>query len=139
LGDAISPKIINQVITKHFDLAKNHNFAFLKSVISDPLVYDAFFLHGGIWRALASTVLQVIFISAFLCSCWYYLGSSPGKILVGTKIVDANTFGKITLRQVLVRISVCVFTTPFNILSMLTNRKLQAWHDKSANTVVIKR
>lgn len=72
---------------------------------------------------------------------WHIWSASPGKILLGLKIVDATTGDKIKPLQSLIRYlgyfpSSLVFG--LGLIWVAFDQKKQGWHDKMANTVVIK-
>ncbi len=67
-------------------------------------------------------------------------GTTPGKRLVGIKIVDAKTFKDITNKQTITRsLGYIASTIPFGIgfLMVLFRKDKRALHDLLANTVVI--
>lgn len=73
---------------------------------------------------------------------WHKYGQSAGKFLLGIKIVDKNTLGNISFSQALTRL----LAVPFSVIPFLMgfmwvalDKKGQAWHDKLARTVVIKK
>ena len=72
---------------------------------------------------------------------WHIWSASPGKILLGLKIVDATTGDKIKPLQSLIRYlgyfpSSLVFG--LGLIWVAFDQKKQGWHDKMANTVVNK-
>ena len=69
-----------------------------------------------------------------------YKRSTPGKMIFGAVVVDADTHEPLTVRQAILR-SACymVSVIPLGagfIWAFFDSRK-QGWHDKLANTVVI--
>jgi uncharacterized RDD family membrane protein YckC len=71
---------------------------------------------------------------------WRYFQSSPGKYLVGAKIVDAETLGQPSGWQLLVRMagylpSLLAFGLGF--FWVLSDPRRQGWHDKLARTLVV--
>lgn len=80
----------------------------------------------------------------FLASaiCWKLWSSTPGKMLLGMKIVDADSEEKISDKQILLR---CLGYIPSGALLFMgifwigIDKRRQGWHDKIANTVVIKK
>ncbi len=71
----------------------------------------------------------------------YYRQATPGKMLLGLKVVDAKTLGKLSFGQALGRqlsyiVSSLVLMLGF-IWVAFDGRK-QGWHDKLAGTVVIR-
>lgn len=72
---------------------------------------------------------------------WTYRAATPGKMLLGTRIVDARTGGRITARQSVVRyLGYLAATLPLGLglLWVLRDRRAQGWHDKLAGTVVVR-
>ena len=95
-----------------------------------PFVYGvADFLIGWV----APTVAAITF--------WVYKGATPGKMVIHAKIVDADTGKPPTVGQCLGRYA-CYFISglPLGLgfLWVAFDKKKQGWHDKLANTVVIK-
>lgn len=71
---------------------------------------------------------------------WVVLGASPGKWLVGAKVVNVKTGAKIGfLRAVLryVAYSVSVLPMGLGIVWVAFDKRHQGWHDKIAGTVVV--
>jgi uncharacterized RDD family membrane protein YckC len=72
---------------------------------------------------------------------WKYKSATPGKMIVGVKIVDARTGKKPSMMQCIVRyFAYFVSTIPFGLgyLWIAFDRRKQAWHDKLAGTVVVR-
>jgi uncharacterized RDD family membrane protein YckC len=72
---------------------------------------------------------------------WQIWSASPGKILLGIKIVDASTGENLKPLQSVIRYvgyipSCLVFC--LGLIWVAFDKKKQGWHDKIANTVVIK-
>ena len=71
---------------------------------------------------------------------WYALKATPGKLLVDAQIVDADSFQKAGLGQLILRyLCYIVSALPLGLgfLWIAINPRKQGWHDKLANTVVI--
>lgn len=71
---------------------------------------------------------------------WVFKGATPGKMVLGLKIVDAKTGGPISFGQAVVRYlgyipSGLVFGLGF--LWTAWDPRKQGWHDKLARTVVV--
>lgn len=116
-----------------------------------PLLW--LFYHGD-WDLILATGLseqpQVVwfdilmnYILPFLYTIlvWMLWSASPGKILLGMKIVDANTGNPLNLKQALIRYigyfpAMLVFM--IGIFWVAFDKRKQGWHDKMANTVVIR-
>jgi uncharacterized RDD family membrane protein YckC len=72
---------------------------------------------------------------------WHYRSATPGKILLKMKIVDADTFQEPTTWQYIKRfLGYIVSTLPcmLGFFWVKWDKRRQAFHDKIANTVVIK-
>ncbi len=85
-------------------------------------------------------MIYVLLIVAVL-ALWVNKGATPGKMLTKTKIVDATTgdnlsWGKAILRLLGYIPSQIVFFLGF--IWVAFDAKKQGWHDKIANSVVIK-
>jgi uncharacterized RDD family membrane protein YckC len=117
----------------------------LVMVITIPLlaaVYGTDQLASGITFTgpsyyLISYVLPAVAIIAF----WSARHATPGKMLIGAKIVDARTGGPPSLRQHIVRYLGYFLSTFFLCLGFLWvafDSRKQGWHDKLAGTVVVR-
>ena len=72
---------------------------------------------------------------------WSKMQATPGKLAMSARIVDADTGGAPTLTQLLIRYAgYFVSTIPLGIglIWVGLDRRKQGWHDKMANTVVVK-
>lgn len=82
-------------------------------------------------------IIPLIVVLAF----WSIKSATPGKMLFKMKIVDANTHEKVSLSRLFVRYIayfVPILSLGFGFLCIVWDKKKQGWHDKIANTVVIK-
>jgi len=92
---------------------------------------------SGTWDVLISYVFPVLAVIIF----WVYKSATPGKIGTKLTIVDAKTGGKPTTQQFIIRyLGYYVSTIPLGlgILWVAFDNRKQGWHDKIANTVVIR-
>jgi uncharacterized RDD family membrane protein YckC len=72
---------------------------------------------------------------------WVYKSATPGKMATKLTIVDAETGGKPSTGQFLVRyLGYFIATIPLclGIIWVAFDKRKQGWHDKLAGTVVIK-
>lgn len=72
--------------------------------------------------------------------CWMKFLGTPGKLLLGTHIVDARTFGPLTLGQSLIRYLgyfVSTFALCLGFVWVGIDPKKQGFHDMMAGSVVI--
>lgn len=72
--------------------------------------------------------------------CWIWKSATPGKIMMGMAIVDANTGGKPSSARLLGRyLAYYVSALPLFIgfIWIAFDKRKQGFHDKLANTVVV--
>ena len=72
---------------------------------------------------------------------WYFKSATPGKMILGIKIVDARTMGKASTGKLCLRylgyyISALILGLGFFWVGW--DSRKQGWHDKIAGTLVIK-
>ena len=77
----------------------------------------------------------------YTIAVWLIWSSSPGEILLGLKIVDADTGENLDIKQSVIRYlgyfpAMMVFS--IGIFWVAFDPRKQGWHDKMANTVVIR-
>lgn len=87
----------------------------------------------------ASAVL-VPLLPVLMVVLWWRFQGTPGKLLLGCRIVDARTGGHPRLWQALVRLLGCVLSAlPLGLgfLWIIWDRRHQGWHDKLARTLIV--
>ena len=92
----------------------------------------------GPMEVLISYVLPAVAIIVF----WVYKSATPGKMLIHAKIVDADTGEKPSTRQLIFRYLgyyLSSFALLLGFLWVAFDRRKQGWHDKIANTLVVRR
>ena len=87
-------------------------------------------------------LLSYVFPITIVLIFWNYYQATPGKLLFSIKIVNADNGKKPTLGRFIIRYigyipSFAVFL--LGILWVAFNSRKQGWHDKMANTVVIRK
>lgn len=89
---------------------------------------------------LFDVVVQGVLPAVAAILFWRFRGATPGKMLIGARIVDAKTFGPPSTGQLIGRyfayIVSCIFMLGFIWIAF--DKRKQGWHDKLAGTVVIK-
>jgi uncharacterized RDD family membrane protein YckC len=140
LGQNSPIYVFNQIWHKH---TGNPNFGqFLYAFFSDPKYQEFFGQQYGYYKYLLESAVQLLVFTTVIIFCWMKFGTTPGKRLLSIKIVDSETLGEPTKLQFIIRsISyiLSIVTLGISFFSMLFNKKKQAWHDKIAGTIVIKR
>ena len=89
-----------------------------------------------------SLLLELVLPAIAIIVFWIYRSATPGKMVVGARIVNARTLGKASTGQLIGRyfgyyLSTIVFFLGF--LWIAFDKRKQGWHDKLAGTVVIKK
>jgi uncharacterized RDD family membrane protein YckC len=117
----------------------------LLALVIYPIAYavygETYFAIGGpIVHGPVDVLLNYVMPLVVIVLFWIYRSATPGKIIIGAKIVDADTLGKPSKRQLLARylsyyVSLLAFTLGF--LWVAWDARKQGFHDKLANTVVI--
>ena len=73
---------------------------------------------------------------------WYFKSATPGKMVISAVIVDARTFERPSVGQLIGRyVGYYVSTIPLcaGLIWVAFDPRKQGWHDKMANTVVIRK
>lgn len=109
----------------------------LLAAIYDTSLLSALFIAGGTW----GTLLNYVFPAVAIVTFWLYKSATPGKMLTHTAIVDATSGQKPTTGQFLIRYAgyyVSMLPLFAGIIWVGLDKRKQGWHDKLANTVVIR-
>lgn len=90
----------------------------------------------------ADFVISYVLPAVVIIGLWMRFAATPGKMAIGATIVDASTGGKPSFTQYAIRY-VGYFLSALPLLlgylwAAFDPRK-QSWHDKLANTVVVRR
>ncbi|MGV1100252.1 RDD family protein [Thiovibrio sp. JS02] len=102
-----------------------------------PAYFESEALLKGPMDFLINYLLPAVAIIAF----WRYRAATPGKMAVSAKIVDADTGGAPSVRQLVIRyFAYLISTLPLGLglLWVAFDPRKQSWHDKLAHTVVIR-
>jgi len=94
-------------------------------------------LVSGSWDVLLNCIFPAIVVLVF----WSYKSATPGKMGTKLTIVDATSGEKPTTQQFIIRyIGYYLATIPLGIgiLWVAFDKRKQGWHDKMANTVVLR-
>lgn len=86
-------------------------------------------------------LLSYVLPAALVLGFWRYRQATPGKLVIGARIVDANSGAPPTLRQDVIRYLAYFLSTFFFCLGFLWiafDARKQGWHDKLAGTVVVR-
>jgi uncharacterized RDD family membrane protein YckC len=89
----------------------------------------------------ADFLLTWLFPAIAVLAFWAAKQATPGKMVFGARIVDANHGGKPSTLQYIVRYLgyfVSVLPLCLGLLWVAWDRRKQGWHDKLAGTVVVR-
>ncbi|QOD38848.1 RDD family protein [Candidatus Wolbachia massiliensis] len=89
---------------------------------------------------ILNQIVQFIMLFSYVAYMWVKFAATPGKLLLGLRVVDAQTFGKMTLKQATKRFFSFVLSVAPLFLGFIWsnfNNRCQTWHDKIAGTVVV--
>ena len=104
----------------------------------DPMAYlIAFEQKTGVWDPILSYLLPPVLIVIF----WLTQEATPGKMLIGARVVDVVTLNKLGTFQAILRyLGYYVSLIPFFIGMFWIgfDARKQGWHDKIAGKLVIR-
>jgi uncharacterized RDD family membrane protein YckC len=92
---------------------------------------------GGLVDVLLNWVLPAIAVIVF----WIYRQATPGKMVIGARIVDARSGGRPSAGQLIGRyLGYYVSMIPLcaGLIWVAFDARKQGWHDKLAGTVVVR-
>ena len=96
---------------------------------------------GAALSGPAEFLLNWVFPAIAVIVFWIYRQATPGKMIIGAKIVDAQTGGPPSTGQLIGRyLGYYVSMIPLflGIIWVAFDARKQGWHDKLAGTVVIR-
>lgn len=88
------------------------------------------------------TVLSIVIPAIVIVVFWVRMAATPGKLFIRSVIVDADTGGVPSMRQWLLRyVGYYVACLPLGagLLWIHWDKRHQGWHDKIANTLVVRK
>ncbi|MCG7489294.1 RDD family protein [Vibrio sp. Of14-4] len=95
------------------------------------------FILGG-WDVILNWICPLVATITF----WIYRSATPGKIVFGLEVLDAETGSKITISTSIIRyFSYYVSAIPLclGFIWICLNSKRQGWHDLIAGTIVVRK
>jgi len=92
-----------------------------------------------ILKILLSSLFALLFSASYFIFFWTFASQTPGKTLMGLRIVTMGsqplTFGRAVRRMMGYIVSIIAFFIGF--LWILVDNRRQGWHDKIAGTFVV--
>ena len=106
------------------------------------LIYGTYYSQSDeIFMGFADFLLSCALPFAGTIAFWMYKSATPGKMSLKQAVVDANTGGKLTVQQSVIRYIGCIISALPLLLEyswVAFDPKKQALHDKLAGSVVIR-
>jgi len=96
---------------------------------------------GAMFAGPLDFVVQIVFPAVAIIIFWLARGATPGKMVIGARVVDAATLGKLCNGQALLRYAGYYLSTIPLLLGLIWvgfDARKQGWHDKIAGTLVIR-
>lgn len=141
-GDTIPGEVIQSVLKEAEQLTQeNQNFDATAFIKNNQQLQNYFIKKHGLMKMILDQSIQFIILLTITLFFWIKKQATPGKRILSLKIVDADTLGKPSLKQFIIRaISYLISILPIflGIIWIAFDPKKQAWHDKIAKTLVIK-
>jgi uncharacterized RDD family membrane protein YckC len=114
---------------------------FMAFIENNQRLKEYFITNHGLLKSTINQIIQLVSIALVIIYFWIKKQATPGKMCLSLKIVDANNLGKPSNKQLISRmLGYIVSTVPLllGIIWISFDPRKQGWHDKIANTVVIK-
>lgn len=116
----------------------------VRQAYDDPMIADQVASQlaagGFLARWMMENIIFTIISGGLYLMFWYFYSATPGKIIMGMKIIDAQTGEPPSMGQNILRyIGYFVSSLPLGLgfFWVLWDKHSQGWHDKMANTVVV--
>lgn len=103
-------------------------------------IFLPYFANVILPQMLTLFFIQLVIVGIIYVIFWKKKGSTPGKALLGLRIVDANSFQNPSTFQSFIRFIgyiVCMLTLMFGFTMIMFNKRRRGLHDIMANTIVI--
>jgi len=119
--------------------------ALLLMIVLLPLMFfiygEEYFTSEDLVVGAADLILNYILPIVIIIWFWLRFQATPGKMATKLTILDASTGGPMNFRQAIIRyIGYIISTLPLGLgyIWVGFDKRKQGWHDKLANTVVIR-
>jgi uncharacterized RDD family membrane protein YckC len=117
----------------------------LQLVVTLPLTYAIYGRisapSGKFFMGFGDILVNVVLPAAAVIAFWVHVGATPGKMAMSAQIVDADTGAPLSpSKSVLRYLGYFVSLIPLGVgyLWIAFDRRKQGWHDKIANSVVVR-
>jgi uncharacterized RDD family membrane protein YckC len=98
-------------------------------------------IEGRLVAGPVDFLVQYLFPAAAIIIFWLTRQATPGKMVIGARVVDATTLGKLGTFQAILRyVGYYIAMIPLfiGIIWVAFDARKQGWHDKIAGTLVIR-
>jgi uncharacterized RDD family membrane protein YckC len=114
-------------------------------IVTVPLTYMIYGRYtappGTTYMGAMDAFINLVLPAIVVVWLWAQLQATPGKLAMSARIVDADTGNKPKVSQLVIRyLGYFVSMIPLfiGIFWVAFDRRKQGWHDKMANTVVVR-
>lgn len=101
---------------------------------------DDFYRNNGALKILLNQFIQLSILILLILGSWLYFKTSPGKYIMGLKIVDQTTLEMPSNKQLIIRALssyLCIITLGIGYLIQVFDKQKRALHDRMAKTMVV--
>jgi uncharacterized RDD family membrane protein YckC len=141
-GDLSPAQLSAQLTVQMEELAKiDKNFSPMQFLQNNPEIHNYFYKNHGLLKVCLDFFLQLTILAGLYLFFWIKKQATIGKRVLSLKIVDATTLKKPSNKQFFIRmlaLFVSIVPVFLGIIWIAFDPKKQGWHDKIANTLVIK-
>lgn len=113
-------------------------------IVTAPMLYSVYgpeyFTSEELLHGAGDLLISYVFPAVAVIAFWFARSATPGKMLIGAKIVDAETLEKPRPWQFVGRYFAYIpamLPLLIGIFWVAVDKRKQGWHDKLAGTVVI--
>jgi uncharacterized RDD family membrane protein YckC len=116
----------------------------LQLAITVPItyaIYGRWSDPGRTFMGMADFVISFVLPAVAVVAFWVHKSATPGKLAMSARVVDADTGSPLSVQQSVIRyVGYFVSLIPLGVgfLWVAFDRRKQGWHDKLANSVVVR-
>lgn len=99
-----------------------------------------YFVMPGAFKGPVDILMNIVFPTVAIIAFWVARAATPGKMVIRARIVDADTGGRPSTRQAVLRYLgyyVSLLPCLLGFFWIAFDRRKQGWHDKLAHTLVV--
>ena len=114
-------------------------------LVTSPILFalygDNYYTSQNILHGPADFIISYLFPAIASIAFWVYKSATPGKMVLGLKIVDAESAGPCSTGQLIGRYLgyyVSILVVGLGFIWVAFDKRKQGWHDKLAGTLVVR-